>query len=292
MEGSKMKHEYVFGENVEKEYPNVRLSIERITPELAREWLGANELNRTMPREPISNAISLGEWMMNGESIIFANDGCLLDGQTRLNACIVSGKPIESVIVRGINPKAQLVMDCGASRTLTAHLEMMKVKNAKVIAAITKSMYRLEHWGLESAISGTHVDMTTRTLIGYALDNEQEFQRLWKMVRNVKVRHSSITTGMIAVLASEFEKVDEEDCEEFLKQLSGETIPSQPVNLMIKKLDDDARSKTGKYPARTLGAVLIKAWNAYLNGIDVDMNYLRLRAGGKQKERFPEIAHY
>lgn len=287
-----MKYEYVYGEDISGEYGDITVGIERITPEVAEKMLDTNIVNRAMPKEPIEEALLVGEWALNGESIIFSNEGALLDGQTRLSACVNTGIPIEAVVVRGIDPKAQLVMDCGTSRTLPAHLKMLGVKNYDSVGAIAKKLYRCDRWGLESALSGSHDKVTIKTLINYALDNHAEIQDLITQVRASRHEHRSLGIGELGVLAREFNRVDREDSDEFFAQLSMRSTPSQPVSVLIKRLNEDARSVTGKLPKRTLGALVIKAWNFYLNGTEATPDSLRFRAGGKAKEKFPEIAHY
>ena len=65
------------------------VQLVEITPELAHEWLGFNTHNRNI-RQRIVTAYAAdmtgGDWQWNGESIKFAEDGTLLDGQHRLAA--------------------------------------------------------------------------------------------------------------------------------------------------------------------------------------------------------------
>ena len=66
-----------------------------VTPELAAEWLTHNTHNRGL--KPIAikrfaEDMTTGDWQWNGESIRFAADGTLLDGQNRLHAIVDSGE--------------------------------------------------------------------------------------------------------------------------------------------------------------------------------------------------------
>ena len=98
----------------------MNISTETVTPAIAREWLTHNIDNRS-PREASIESYAqdmlAGRWQLTGESIKFAEDGRLLDGQNRLMAVIKSGIPIETVVVRGLDPRSQIAMDGGIART-------------------------------------------------------------------------------------------------------------------------------------------------------------------------------
>src|SRR3990172_2754159 len=81
------------------------LEVVEITPDLAARWLLSNTHNRTMKVKAIARYaadIRSGAWYVNGETIKFAADGTLLDGQNRLRACIEAGRAFTSVVVRGL----------------------------------------------------------------------------------------------------------------------------------------------------------------------------------------------
>jgi len=83
--------------------------VEIVTPEKAREYLKKNTRNRRLRKGHILYLVEVirrGEWMYNGHPIIFGEDGVLLDGQHRLWACVQSGKPIITLIVRSVNPES------------------------------------------------------------------------------------------------------------------------------------------------------------------------------------------
>src|SRR6185437_7990465 len=57
-------------------------------------------------------------WKITGETIIFSNDGVLLNGQTRLTACIHAGVSFSTFVAFGIEREAFKYMDGdGACRT-------------------------------------------------------------------------------------------------------------------------------------------------------------------------------
>lgn len=74
------KFDYVYGANVEREYPNVHLSIERITPEIASRMLETNIHNRALSRQSLEHALVTNQWLLNGDAIVFCEEGWLLNG--------------------------------------------------------------------------------------------------------------------------------------------------------------------------------------------------------------------
>ena len=85
--------------------------VERITPQKAEEYLKRNMVNRNITTkrvEQYARDMKNGEWQLNGEGIVFDEDGVLKNGQHRLSAIIKAGIPIDMLIIRGIPRDANL----------------------------------------------------------------------------------------------------------------------------------------------------------------------------------------
>ena len=99
----------------------ITAKIETITPDIAREYLTHNTDNyRPYSRQKASAYamdIKNGNWQLNGEAITFRNNGVLANGQHRLNAVIMAGLPITSLVVYGVDDDV-VAYDIGKSRTL------------------------------------------------------------------------------------------------------------------------------------------------------------------------------
>ena len=100
----------------------IESAVETITPAKAREYLKKNTNNyRRMSRSTIrsyAEDIKNGRWELNGETIIFGKDGILKDGQHRLAAIVLAGKPADILVVRGIESGVAKI-DIGKKRTDT-----------------------------------------------------------------------------------------------------------------------------------------------------------------------------
>ena len=79
-----------------------------ITPDQASKWLANNHTGRRkIPSESerIARAILEGKWVVSGETIIVDSDGRLLDGQHRLEAIVLAGIAVPSVVALNVDPR-------------------------------------------------------------------------------------------------------------------------------------------------------------------------------------------
>lgn len=133
------------------------LAVE-ITPDLASTWLKYNTRNRTPSRSArarYAHAMALGHWHgLNGATIVWSDDGVLLDGQTRLQACVESGKAFTSLVVWGVSRSAQGSMDVGTRRTLGDFLSLEGLPNGRNLAAVAGLVAAYERDELGRAMWG------------------------------------------------------------------------------------------------------------------------------------------
>jgi len=118
-----------------------RAELVLVTPELAESWLGKNTQNRPLKKNKIAlyaRDMAAGRWQITGETIKFGTDGRLLDGQNRLHAVIQSDTSIQCLVVYGVHPSAQDVMDSGVARSAGDALAMAGMRNAKSVAAAAR----------------------------------------------------------------------------------------------------------------------------------------------------------
>jgi hypothetical protein len=120
--------------------PKLHAGFFTITPAVAKSILETrNQANRTLKQskvEQLTHDVHAGRFTLNGESIVFSEDGALLDGQHRLAACAASGKSISSVVVVGIPTDARSTVDQGVARTTGDVFQMSGFENGNTLAAI------------------------------------------------------------------------------------------------------------------------------------------------------------
>jgi hypothetical protein len=93
--------------------------VEKITPNRAKEMMNGSNCRRLRQKKLLHYAsdMSKGKWSLTGTPIIYDKTGKLIDGFHRLNAVKLSGIPIQSVVVRGVEPEVVGDIDTGAVRT-------------------------------------------------------------------------------------------------------------------------------------------------------------------------------
>ena len=284
-----MKFDYVYGQDASEDYPLVSVRIEWITPELATQWLGFNVNNRSMKREPIADAIRNGEWEVNGEAIVFSWDGVLRDGQNRLKGIADAGISVASVVVRGVDPDCQDTIDIGARRIVADFLKMAGYENANLVASSGTAMFRAEQLGIKAVFYKRNSDeQTVRSIVRYIEDNfETDIKPLVKPIQRTMRKYKGISSSTLAPLYHEFKKAGAENFEGFVGQLLGHYPRCKAVSLLDAKLVENMQRKQGKLPQKVVGALIVKAWNAYMQGEEPKV--LKFQAGGANPESFPEI---
>lgn len=98
----------------------ITASVVYITPEMAREWLKKNEINRRVSNQKVYNYakdMEQGKWQLNGEPICFRKDGSLANGQHRLIAISRQTRAIPMMVIWGIDDDVN-IYDRGRNRGL------------------------------------------------------------------------------------------------------------------------------------------------------------------------------
>jgi|694.fasta_scaffold05720_11 hypothetical protein len=98
----------------------IAATLENITPYMAKKYLETQGVNRTInPLRVLEYAdrMKKGQWLV-GQAITFDSDGCLIDGQHRLEAVIKYGNAVNFLVVRGVAKESASVFDVGQKRTM------------------------------------------------------------------------------------------------------------------------------------------------------------------------------
>ena len=136
---------------VQSAAPQVTCALEYITPDLAKEWLELLDENRKYSGasgEAYARDMETGDWVVTNASIGFREDGKLIDGQHRLRACVLSGRPFWCIVVRGLSAEAQDYIDCGRMRSFADRLAFGGLKEAWRVAAAARVI-----WGIKLGVS-------------------------------------------------------------------------------------------------------------------------------------------
>lgn len=113
-----------------------------ITPERAKALLSNNPNNRNLSK-PLARKYASdmrdGLWQYNGDPIRVSVNGELLDGQHRLEACVISGASFETELIEGLPSEIMPTVDTGRRRSAGDALHIMTGGSAQNNAGIAAS---------------------------------------------------------------------------------------------------------------------------------------------------------
>lgn len=124
---------------------NVKVEIVTITPVMAKKMLERNTGNfRALDHNRVARYAKdmVRGWELTGDAIRQNCDGTILDGQTRLTACVQAGVSFKTLLVSGVG--SALHIDKGKPRTFGQWLRHMKVLNYSTVAAIARSIHQYD----------------------------------------------------------------------------------------------------------------------------------------------------
>lgn len=248
-------------------------SEEIITPEMAREYLKANKINRPLRDSTVDYYASMmkqGKWMMNGEAICFLKGGSLGNGQHRLAAIIKANIPVKFLVVRGCDDQSFTTYDSGRNRDISDVMSMSGIQNSTWISAIISRYFILSSDMYGDGCRGGAMKYLKKSKQDY-IDEYNDTPALYqdaalfskKMCSKIRLLKQSEVGGIYIYLEKKrFHKIDV--VRNFLEELHSmsTTIPS--IQLLREKLIADrlaSSSMKGGYKYN----IIAKAWNAFLS---------------------------
>lgn len=117
----------------------MKAEIMTVTPEMAKEFLKGNILNRTVSDSVVTQYASdmkANRWSVTGSGISIAKDGRLLDGQHRLFAIIKADVPVELLVCSEIENNVA-TFDVGKKRTLRDQYKLKLGRNDNLLTSST-----------------------------------------------------------------------------------------------------------------------------------------------------------
>lgn len=243
--------------------------VVRVTPDMAKKFLSHNTNNRPLRRDYVSElaaSMRRGEWVLNGETVKFAKDGKLLDGQHRLHGIIESRQAIDLLVVRNVENDAFATIDMNRKRTAADALAIAGYPNEKLVAASVRLILLLA----EDPVSFRQVYSHTqiKEWCDAYFEELSRFIPLGRMVSKSNLCEPTMVVG----LAYYFNAKDPDKTQRFFSRLAdgaglGE---GDPILALRSRLAANATSPA-KLPRVDVCALIIKAWNAWRDRRDVEV---------------------
>ncbi len=274
----------------------MKVTTEEVTPAIAADWLTHNTHNRHVQDAKVTEyeqAMKDGRWLEgSGAFVAFDTGGVLRNGQHTLTAQVRANVTLSHVVYRDVTPESQEVMDTGAKRRFADALVLAGETDPNNIAAATNMLYYwdkgLRGTGLTSMGGSAVKRAQIPQLMAYFHDHADEIRD--GVTAMAKVRKSIRASGRIMSLSHVvFSRIDDADTAFFFDRLeTGESLTkTDPIYQLRKRLQEESmKMSQGRIAASVLLGMIMKAWNMYRDGTEIQV--LVFRPGGSSKEQFPE----
>lgn len=245
----------------------MKAEVVKMTPKLAANLLKKNKRNRKISEKKVdeyANAMSIGQWRENGESIIIDKQDQFKDGQHRLLAVIKANYTCNMVLVTGVEPDVMDSIDVGKNRSLADMLQFQGEKDYFVMASIINKLlpYHRKQYG-------HNVKITNAQGLDFYIKNEKNLKDLSVRVnrlyqsQNFKILSpSEIAVILYAVSGYKHH----EKTTEFLNYIMGNAQkPGNAATWVQRQFYKYKKDKT-RLNLRWKLAVTLKAWNYFIDG--------------------------
>lgn len=257
-----------------------------ITPSMAQKWLNTMGRNRTLKQALLKRIVAdiqNDRWRITGEPIIFDNYGKLIDGQHRLQGCVLAKKSIKCYVIKGgIDEDALTHIDTGASRTPGDVLTIKGQTEGNNLAATCRWIYRYEN------------DDMALGLLPYS--REDLIERIEKDIKGLrysmmygkktgKFLSPSLTTALHYLMA----KKDPILADQFFLDIAdGIGADKNDPGYLLRECLIRNKFRQSRFPQHHMAALWIKAWNAIRSGRRTLKRLVWYPTGGTA-EGYPKI---
>jgi hypothetical protein len=250
---------------------NLRLERVTVTPDMALEWLARNTHNRPIRGalvERLASDMAAGRWQFNGDALRFNGDGGLLDGQHRLEACVVAQTPFETLVVRGLPSSVMETIDTGAARKLSDVLRLRGESSYSDLAAALPTALTWEMGPRQ--LRSNHRPTFSACL--HWLEANPGIRDEMLAVSGLRRPPIYLTARYAAPFAYRARQLEPEALPEFLSRLESgaELTEDDPIYVLRRWL---VRVKTEGLAVSRFEMMgrLVKVWNYWLAGVSMEM---------------------
>jgi hypothetical protein len=241
-----------------------------VSPELAQSWLALNPINRKLSEAHVIeyvNRMKRGEWMLNGQCIIFSDKGILLDGQHRLAAVARAKMTIAFDVRFGIDQDVFATIDDGKKRSASDVFSIEKIPNYSNAAATVNLIMGLQRGVTQKNFNMANKPSNTEKAEWY-LENPEVADFVLLGMKWYEASGRILSPAKFAAYAFMMAKVDHKKAMRFMDKLAlgFELESSSPIFKLRALLTRAKVDRTRKIPESYERALIIKAWNTYKEG--------------------------
>ncbi|MGG7507984.1 hypothetical protein [Plantibacter sp. YIM 135249] len=273
-------------------HKKMEIEIVKVTPELASEWLGVNHGNRnqrSMRIDLYERDMLNGNWLVTGETIKFDWNGRLIDGQHRLEAVVGSRVSITVIVVRGLDPNVQKVLDTNAKRSATDALGFHGVEHMRSIIATTAKIANARATGHLRYSRDTVEPLITNSEVLDWYQENQDVEHAAALASRV-ARKLKATPSVLSYIILEMTRKDPVAAITFIDDLenlrtSGE---GDPRFTLLRALERQFNDRVRRSNAAQI-SLFYRAWNAARAGKRIRTLPLDGSNAGARGVEIPEL---
>ena len=251
------------------EKQTITTKVETISPNTAIMYLKHAGKNRKLSEKKMmdyAKQMTDGEWVLNGEPIIFGKSGNLIDGQHRLRAVVYANATVQMLVVRGINDEYFDSIDSGKSRTLRDVFSCKDIANSQLVSSVVSCFFR----------DYSRTTTSRKKMLEIYHRHAQTFDFAAGFANNMykkKRLASPANIGAIYAYLMLVKEHEQEKIEEFFWFLFGNkeaaTIPAYSASLEVRNRIISAALAGKKFEPKTLQNMFAVAWNAFIENKEV-----------------------
>ena len=279
-------------------HENQTVTVEQVTPELAREYLATTATNRRIRPaivQSLTNAIQNGDWHSMIEPIHFDSAGRLRNGQHRLTAIADSGRTVTVMVIRGATEDTIDSIDTGSRRTPGDLLKFRyDLADADTTAIVLKYLWQMK--GIDGpphprSSGGSDARFNNHVLGEYFL----EHPGVESAVAYINAEPSLRKLGSKAIMAFCYYHIltnGGERANDYFRCLDKEIFDGKgdPARHLVDRLrraksTGHSGNKKDRLNVTEVAALTIKAWNLWVAGRSTGS--LRWKLYGEKPEKFP-----
>lgn len=240
-----------------------------VSPDDATAWLRCNKNNRPVRKKHVAflaSEILKGNWQINGQAIVIADNEEVLDGQHRLFAIIEAGQAIKSLVVYGITPEAFRTIDTGAVRTgadaLCLFFHDTHSTTIKAVATAVQWCVRLEK---QTVFTNSKVGNTD--VIKYVQGHPSMLQCA-ETLQSYPKDGRPISLGCGVALYEMFSRKKADMADRFMERLyTGEALARTDVEWVLRQAFIRDSQRISRFPLAVRMKMVIKGWNWLRRGM-------------------------
>jgi len=270
----------------------ITVYLAEITPEAAEVMLREKNTNRTLhlPQlRKLQHTLECNRWEINGETIIYDEYGRLIEGQHRLKAIVEAHQTVWTLVVHGINRERFKTMGQGAKRTAGDILGIRGEKDARMLAAALRWVYRYDN----DLMNNPHPTITDDELA----DTITEHKELIESVAFGRKCHAVAAPGMCTALHYLCSKRNKAFANHFFWSLgTGENMTSDDPIMVLRerfyKSEKNARSNKLRVILRdeVKAPMIALTWNLLRKKPEARIkNAVPIAWHGRVGQKFPKL---